>query len=681
MQKKSTKHQDTKYIDASVTNLPELTLRGCLLATLITLVFTAGNVYMGLKISFTFNSAIPAAVISMAILRIFRDSNMLENTMVQTFASAAGTLSSVIFVLPGLVMLGFWQSFPFWQTMLLCVSGGLLGVMFTIPLRRALVVQSTLPYPEGVAAAEILRVGNDKTPSANKNEGSVKDILYGSLVAGFFTLFSRGFHLLSESLSYYTKVGASLCGISMDYSLALMGAGYLMRIRVGIAMFIGLFIAWVVAVPCLSWGVPVKGSVMDTALQLWVTKVRFIGVGTIAVSAVWTMLTLLKPIWVGVQSSMQALKKIKVKGKESIIRTEKDIPITTVLFCVMLLIIPLLAIFGYFIVNEHLPIANTEIVTLTIFCVVFVLFLSFITASICGYMAGLVGSSNSPISSIGIISTIGASALLLLVVDSSVHAHYSQLTVALAIYMTAAVVTAGGISNDNMQDLKTGQLLGATPWRQQTALVLGVLVGAMVIPFILQTLYTAYGFPGSLPREGMNPAEVLSAPQAVMMSAIASGIITHHLEWNMIIIGATIAVVFIVFDATFLKRRDLRLSVIAMGSGIYLPMSATLAIVLGSFISFLIECTLKKRAKAKKEKFNSENNFQRRGTLVASGLIVGESLVGVAIAMLIAISGNQYPINLVSPEFEPIAKWLGGLVIVAIAVFFHLYVTRERNET
>lgn len=679
LQREDTKRIARPYIDASVNNLPELTLRGCLLALLITVVFTAGNVYMGLKISFTFNSAIPAAVISMALLRFFRTSNILENTMVQTFASSAGTLSAVIFVLPALLMLGYWTSFPFWQTVLLCITGGLLGVMFTIPLRRALVVNSDLPYPEGVAAAEILKLGDAK--GQKKAQTGTWNIVFGTLVSGAFTLFSRGFHWLSESLSGFAHVGAGLTGFSMDYSLALIGAGYLTRIRAGIAMLIGFIIAWGIAVPYFSWNVPIDGSIADTASKIWVTKVRVMGVGTIAVAAVWTMILLLKPIWTGIQSSLEALKNIRSKGKDAIIRTEKDIPINKVLASVAFLILPLIAIFAYFIVDEHLPITVGMMVSLIIICVVFVLFLSFITASVCGYMAGLVGSSNSPISSIGVLATISASAILLIALPAQIHSQYSHLTIALVIYMAAAVVAAASTSNDNLQDLKTGQLLGATPWRQQLALVFGVCIGALIIPVILQVLYIAYGFPGSFPHEGMNPAEALSAPQAVMMSTIASGIITHNLDWEMIGIGGAIAVFFIILDATYLKRKNLRLSVVAMGTGIYLPASATTAIIVGSFISFLIEVTLKRREQLKSEDIHTLNsNILRRGTLLASGFIVGESLVGVIIALLIAISGNQYPIRLVSPEFAPIAEWIAFFAFMGVLIFNYYYVIRKDRE-
>ncbi len=679
LQKRDTKGTASAYINASVSNLPELTIRGCLLAILITVVFTAGNVYMGLKISFTFNSAIPAAVISMAILRFFASSNILENTMVQTFASAAGTLSAVIFVLPALLMLGYWTSFPFWQTVLLCVTGGLLGVMFTIPLRRALVVNSDLPYPEGVAAAEILRLGDAR--GDKKAKTGTWNIVWGTLISGAFTLFSRGFHWFSESLTGFAQIGNGLTGFSMDYSLALIGAGYLTRIRAGIAMLVGFVIAWGIAVPYFSWNVPIEGSIADTALNVWVTKVRVMGVGTIAVAAVWTMILLLKPIWVGIQSSVEALKRIRSKGQDAVIRTEKDIPINKVLMAVGFLILPLLGIFAYFIVEEHLPITIGMMIILTIICVVFVLFLSFITASVCGYMAGLVGSSNSPISSIGVLATISASALLLLVLPAHIHNQYSHLTIALVIYMAAAVVAAAATSNDNLQDLKTGQLLGATPWRQQLALVFGVCTGALIIPVILQVLYIAYGFPGSFPHVGMNPAEALSAPQAVMMSTIASGIITHNLDWEMIGMGGAIAVFFIILDSTYLKRRNLRLSVVAMGTGMYLPASATTAIIVGSFLSFIIEYALKKKEQLKSEDIHTLNShLLRRGTLLASGFIVGESIVGVIIALLIAISANQYPIRLVSPEFAPIAEWLAFPAFVGVLIFTYYYIMRKERD-
>jgi len=672
-------------IAASVT-LPELTLRGCLLASIITILFMASNIYLGLKVGLTFSSAIPAAVISMAILKSFKDSNMLENTMVQTFASSAGTLSSIIFVLPGLVMIGYWKGFPFWETMSICTVGGILGVMFSIPLRRALVVQSDLPYPEGVAAAEILRVGSRENAElmkdkAFRNEPGIKDILAGTLLASLFSLFSHGLRVFSESLSYYTKIGSSVFGIANDYSLALVGAGYLVGIRVGIALLIGTIISWVIAVPWLSSHMTgLEGSAADIANMLWSTKVRFIGVGTIAIAAIWTMVLLIKPICAGITSSFQALSQIRLQGKESIIRTEKDIPINMVIAGTLILVVPLLGIFGYFIYDEHLPISTHEIIILTLLCVGFVLVISFITAAISGYMAGLVGSSNSPISGIGILSIIGASVLMVLAVSPSINSNYTHLTIALSIYMTSVVIAIGCISNDNLQDLKTGHLVGATPWRQQVALIYGVIVGALVIPFLLGLLYDAYGFPGSMPRPGMDPAEALSAPQAVLMSALSKAIITHQLDWQMMLIGISIAVVFLIIDATILKRYNARLSVIAVGIGIYLPISVNVPIILGSLIPFMVERYLTKKAKtAGQDPKQLQQKPQRRGVLLASGLIVGESVVGVIIAFLIVALNNQYPIAIVESHFEYIASWLGGLGFLMVFVFYYYYVTRYKQ--
>lgn len=239
-------------------SMPELTARGMILGALITVIFTASNVYLGLKVGLTFSSSIPAAVISMAILRMFKHSNILENNMVQTQASAAGTLSAIIFILPGLLMLGYWQGFPFWQTLLLCACGGSLGVLFTIPLRRAMVVNSDLPYPEGRAAAEILKVGSEiRKEEANgedtsKKETGMKDIVGGTALAGLFSLCSNGFHVVSSEFSYWLSFGKAVTQIPLGFSTALLGAGYLIGIASGMAILVGTLLAWYVFVPYLT---------------------------------------------------------------------------------------------------------------------------------------------------------------------------------------------------------------------------------------------------------------------------------------------------------------------------------------------------------------------------------------------------------------------------------------------
>jgi len=291
--------------DMQSTNLKELTFRGMFLGALITVLFTASNVYLGLKVGMTFASSIPAAVISMAVLKFFKDSSILENNMVQTQASSAGTLSSVIFVLPGLLMMGYWQDFPFWQTMLICAAGGTLGVLFTIPLRRAMVVNSDLPYPEGVAAAEILKAGNNSDA-----DSGVKDIAYGGIFASVVAFLTNGLRLIADGASaWFTGPGGkAIFQIPMGFSLALLGAGYLIGIVGGIAIMLGTFFAWGLAVPffTMSGDMPTDGTIVSYAMSMWKTKVRFIGVGTIGIAAIWTLLILMKPMVQGMVMEEQA---------------------------------------------------------------------------------------------------------------------------------------------------------------------------------------------------------------------------------------------------------------------------------------------------------------------------------------------------------------------------------------
>ncbi|HKD77338.1 MAG TPA: oligopeptide transporter, OPT family, partial [Ktedonobacterales bacterium] len=539
--------------------VPELTIRGLILGALITIVFMASNIYLGLKVGLTFSSSIPAAVISMAVLRFFRGANMLENNMVQTQASAAGTLSSIIFVLPGLIMIGYWNGFPFWQTTGICAIGGILGVMYTIPLRRVMVVETDLPYPEGVAAAEILRVGSGggdgggkvAAPIGERAEAGVGSIVAGGVIAGAFSLISSGLQIFAEQIDWWFQVGASIFRVGTGFSLALLGAGYLVGIVVGIAMIVGVVIAWGIAVPILTAVTPIPPDITTVkfAAGIWSQQVRFIGAGTIAVAAVWTLVILFKPLAQGARSMLASMHEIRAGRGDAIPRTERDIPIHWVAGIVLVLIVPTAAIFTYFIRATDLPISAGMTWGLVAFAVAYALLFGFLIAAVCGYMAGLIGSSNSPISGIGIIAIALVSLLLLGILGIQQgllgDARANKLAIAIAIFITSVVLAIATISNDNLQDLKTGQLLGATPWRQQVALVVGCICGALVISPILDLLYNAYGFAGALPHPDMDPTQALAAPQATLMSAIAVGILSHKLDWTMVVIGLATGVVLV----------------------------------------------------------------------------------------------------------------------------------------
>lgn len=653
------------------TDLPELTLRGMLLGAVLTVVFTAANIYLGLKVGLTFASSIPAAVISMAVLRHCRGANVLENNMVQTQASAAGTLSAIIFILPGLLMIGHWQGFPFRLTAAVCGVGGLLGVLYTIPLRRVMVVDSPLPYPEGVAAAEILRVGELAREKGNgeaiaQGKAQAREIAFGGMLAAAVTLCSSGFRLLAESFTAWISLGAAAVRLSVGFSLALVGAGYLIGLAAGLAILLGLVIAWGVIVPWLTMqATPAADQTLPAlAMSLWRQQVRFFGAGTIGVAALWTLATLARPMWDGIRTALEAVHL----GNGAAPRTERDLSPRTILAVGLASLLVLLLAFHRFLTAADSGLGPLAYAVLVLGCVLFAAIFGFLIAAAAGYMAGLVGSSSSPISGIGILAVILVSLMLLAfggAVPQLTVANEGKLAVALALFTTSVVVAIAAISNDNLQDLKTGYLVGATPWRQQVALMIGCVVGALVIPPVLELLYQAYGFAGALPRPGMDPAQALAAPQATLMTAIAMGIFHATLEWKMILGGVALGVVLIVIDR-FLRRSGAgSLPVLAVGLGIYLPPTIGMTLVVGALLGHAVERALARREAGEREE------PRRRGVLLASGFIVGESLMGIVLAALIAGTGKEAPLALVGEGFEPVAQWLGLAVLAAVCILFY----------
>lgn len=657
-------------------NLKELTVRGIILGALITVIFTASNVYLGLKVGVTFASSIPAAVISMAVLKFFKDSSILENNMVQTQASSAGTLSSVIFVLPGLLMMGYWQDFPFWQTMLICAAGGTLGVLFTIPLRRAMVVNSNLPYPEGVAAAEILKAGNNAD-----GDSGVKDIAYGGVLAGLVAFLTNGLRVMADGASAWIQTGKAAFQLPMGFSLALLGAGYLIGIVGGIAMLIGVILTWGVVVPyfTMSEDIAADASLIDSAMTVWKTKVRYIGVGTIGIAAIWTLLILMKPMIEGMVHSFRMLKGGQEASEH---RIDIDLSPKTMIYILIATVALIVISLHHFIAAA--PISPELSILLVVVCTFLAVFIGFFVAAASGYMAGLVGSSSSPISGIGIISVIVISLVLVSIGNASglfETVDGQKFLTALTLFTASIVITTACISNDNLQDLKTGLLVEATPWRQQVALIIGCFVGALVIAPVLEILYHAYGFSGALPRPDMDPSQALSAPQATLMTAISQGIFTNKLEWTYILTGVGLGAVLITIDA-FLKKvsnKVFSLPVIAVGIGIYLPPSINTPVIVGAFLAWIMARHIaklgNKEVSAKAERF---------GTLFSAGLIVGESLMGVILAFIIAASvttgGSEAPLSLNLENWDTIGEWLGLIVFIVGIVIFASRVLRAKKS-
>ena len=635
----------------SKASLPELTLRGIIIGGLITLIFTAANVYLGLKVGLTFATSIPAAVISMAVLRRFKGHNIKENNIVQTIASAAGTLSAIIFVLPGLVMVGYWQGFGFLQTAGVCIIGGVLGVMYSIPLRRALVTGSDLPYPEGVAAAEVLKVGDENASGASQEENAkgLRIIVAGGITSAVMALLTAMKAAASEVTAYF-KLGVGATTLGTSLSTALIGVGHLVGLPVGIAMLVGVVISYFILLPIFTTG-DISGAtaladVVDTTFS---DDIRFIGVGTMAIAAIWTLLKIAAPIAVGIRQSLASSRARKSGSVVDV--TERDIPFPYVATTIVAFMVPIALLLWDFVrgtdIHDHMAVLITV-------SVLFTLLVGLIIASVCGYMAGLIGASNSPISSIGIIAVLAAS-LLIAAVTRGTSADPLSL-VAYTLFTAAIVFGIATISNDNLQDLKTGALVGATPWKQQVALIIGVVFGSLVIPPILQVMLNGFGFQG---MEGAGE-DALAAPQAALMSSVASGIFDSSLDWDLIFIGMAIGAVLIIIDELLRKFTDkYSLSPLAAGMGMYLPAALTIVIPIGAILGTFYD---KWAAKQSHPEF-----AKRMGTLLATGLIVGESLFGVVNAGIIAAAGGESPLEI----FEGGASaTVVGVILFIIALTF-----------
>jgi putative OPT family oligopeptide transporter len=547
-------------------------------------------------------------------------------------------------------MIGWWNGFPYWTTLFVCAIGGTLGVMFSVPLRRALVTGSDLPYPEGVAAAEVLKVGAGSEEGAEENQRGLVAILVSSLAAAAFALLAA-MRLVAADLATAFRVGPGATAASTSLSMALIGVGHLVGVTVGIAMLVGMLTSWAVLVPWLTAAQGVGEDVAATVNTVFRSQVRFVGAGTIGVAAVWTLLKILKPIIAGIRSQIAASRARA--GGEVLALTERDLSAGVVGGTILFSLIPIAILLWMFLAPTVLaPDAPVLIGGMLIY----MLIIGAVIAAVCGYMAGLIGASNSPVSGVGILAVLGAAVLLALLYGTGGDPVRGQALAAFALFTTAIVFSIATISNDNLQDLKTGQLVGATPWRQQAALVLGVIFGSIVIAPVLEVLNGSFGFAG-MPGAGEN---ALAAPQAALISSLAQGVLGGDINWNLIGLGAALGVVVIVIDEILLKTTDKRyhLPPLAVGMGIYLPMQLTLLIPVGAFIG---------RAYDRWASSRRDPEFAKRmGVLAATGLIVGESLFGVLFAGIVYFSNNDAPLAVVGENFETIAHYTGPIGFIAI---------------
>lgn len=585
--------------------LPEITVKAIFLGVVLSMVLAGANAYLGLFAGMTVSASIPAAVISMGVLALFKKSNILENNIVQTAASAGESLAAgVIFTIPALVLLGYWQSFDYMEVAKIAAIGGTIGVLFTIPLRRALIIIAQLQYPEGIATAEVLKAGDEARSSDDADSKSgLKTIAIAGLAGGIMKLAEQGFTMWHAVLEGATRVGGSIFGIGTNLSPALISVGYIVGRNIGILVVTGGLISWAVAIPIYSAMTGAEGDPMETAWTIWNSKIRYLGVGAMVIGGIWSLIKLLKPLISGIKASLDAVKNVRSGG--AVAREEKDIPITYVGIVLLAMLVPVF--FLYINVIESIGVA----VLLTIVMVIF----GFLFSAVASYMAGVVGSSNNPISGVTIATILFSSLLLLALLGSD-----SGVGAAGAIMVGAVVCCAAAIGGDNMQDLKTGYIVGATPWKQQVMQIIGTISAAVILGLVLDILHTAY----------VIGSPTLSAPQATLMKSVSDGVFTGNLPWTFVYIGAIIAVIIIALDIRQEKRgSDFRIPVLAVAVGIYLPIELTVPIFIGGMINHL------------GKKAGASAATEKKGLLLASGLITGEALMGILVAVPIFITGNK----------------------------------------
>ena len=586
-------------------HLPEITPKAIVLGVLLSMVLAGANAYLGLFAGMTVSASIPAAVISMAVLRLFRKSNILENNIVQTAASAGESLAAgVIFTIPALVLMGVWTDFDYLEVAKISAIGGIIGVLFTVPLRRALIVEAKLKYPEGVATAAILKAGEESRTSTEKDEsGGLITIAISGLVGGVMKLCQQGFAMWHAAIESATVVSGSIFGIGTDLSPALISVGYIVGRNIGILVVAGGLISWAVAIPIYTAIYGFEGEPMPAAWDIWNSQIRYLGVGSMVVGGIWSLITLFKPLVNGIKASLEAVKKSKLA--KDLPKHEQDFPINYVGMVLAVMLIPVYLL--YFEIVNDVAIATLLAVVMMIF--------GFLFSAVAAYMAGVVGSSNNPISGVTIATILFSSLLLLSLLGKN-----SDVGASATIMIGAVVCCAAAIGGDNLQDLKTGHIVGATPWKQQIMQIVGVLSSAVVLGLILDILHTAYTI-GS---------PTLSAPQATLMKSVADGVFTGNLPWTMVGFGAIIGVIIILIDLR--QKRigsDFRVPILAVAVGIYLPIELTVPIFIGGMIAHL------------SDRSGATDTMKKKGLLMASGLITGEALVGILVAVPIFMTGSK----------------------------------------
>ncbi len=629
----------------------EITFRSIIISIFLAVILAASNTYLALKIGILTSASIPAAILSMGILRFFRGSSILENNLIQTAASAGEAIAGgIVYTIPALIIIHYWTHFGYLHNFFVALIGGVLGVLFSVPLRKVLVTDKNLRFPEGQAIANVLML-------SAKGEVRLREMLSGGLIGGLIEFAQSGLQIVSSSVQGFFTVGKTIIGFGTGFSATLIGAGYLMGFSVGLSLLIGAVCGWLIIVPVLS-GIFHSVSTVSAASS----DMRFIGIGSLLTAGVWTLLTLLKPIGAGILKSLQALGQ---KDRLPIAPHERDIPLSFVAIFIVLATIA-----SFFLLKNILPMAflaeTTKQYSMLLFSLLFIVVVGFIFAAICGYFSGLVGVTASPGSAI----VIGGLLISALVLKAFLHGHGIELSAtavknasAVVIIIMSVVTGIACITNDNIQDLKVGHMVGSTPWKQQIMLLVGVVAASAVIPLLMQLLFSVYGLGGVFPHAGMDASKMLPAPVPAVLATITLAVFSNKLPTHMLLVGIGITVFFIIVNAV-LQQFGKKISVLGVAMGLYLPLSSTGPLFIGSLFALI-----------------TRKNSTQRSTLFACGLVAGAALMDVLLAVPFAISGNPDVLKILPAHLHSLAATLGVASVLFLGVcFYRLAMGSKVNE-
>lgn len=656
--------------------IAELTVRSVILAIVLTVLLAMSNAYLALKLGILTSASIPAAIISMGILRLFKNATILENNAVQTAASAGEAVAGgIVYTIPALIIIQYWQGFDYLTNFFIAVCGGILGVLFSIPLRRVLVNEPVLRFPEGRAIAEVLKSSAERS--------GIKDIFIGGAIGGLLELLQTGFKIIASNWSFWFVAKRSLFGFGAGFSATMIGAGYLVGHEMAICIFLGAIISWLVALPIASQFYPqfvAHYPAQKAAVMLWNSEMRYMGIGAMLFAGTWTFLKLIKPLAKSMHISFRAFMA-KNHAESQLPRTDRDIPMPYILIGILIMAAVLFLFFQFIFPLCEAGLDSDFAPTLVFAAVIYVLVIGFLFSVITGYFSGMVGVTASPGSSVVIAGMLFAAWLLLTIVNNTLPLPLTngQIRAAEAITIIIGSVVTGiaAIANDNTQDLKVGQLVGATPWRQQVMLLLGVVISSLVIPPVMQILFDVYGIAGVMPHEGMDPGQSLPAPTAALMAAITEAVFRNTLPWTMMFVGAAIILSLIIINRVFRLERFIHISILGVAIGMYLPIASSFPLFLGGMIALFVRWQLTRKAIIGEER----NQRKQTGVLIACGLVAGSALVDVILAVPFSILHTPDALSIVSDGWQAYGIVLGMVSSLLLAWWIQHRVVRNGHPS